>query len=300
MAVTAKEEQTAIDLFTQAVRLDPDYALAYASRSISLSNLVLDQPAAAPIIRASLERALADARKTIAMAPALADGHLALATAYEASLDFTRADEEYERAVTMAPSNARVLRDYGAFAVYMGRSDSGLTMLQRAAALDPLNHNNHFYLGIGLRAVRRYHEALVAFGDSLALAPDAADVLRELAVTQYLLGDLQAARSSCEKTAEEYGYRQQCLAMAYQKLGRHADAEAALAKATALWGDSGAALYAEVYAQWGNAAEALNYLDTALRLHDPGLEGLKTDPLLDPLRNEPRFRAIVRALRFPD
>jgi TolB-like protein/Tfp pilus assembly protein PilF len=299
MAVTVKEEEAAIDLFTQAVRLDPDYALAYASRSISHSNLVLHQPASAPIIRASLDRALADARKTIAMAPALADGHLALATVYEALLDFTRADEAYELALRLAPSNARVLRDYGSFTVYMGRSDSGLTMLQRAAALDPLNHNSHFYLGIGLRAVRRYHEAIVAFSDSLALVPDAADVHRELAVTQYLLGDFKAARSSCEKTAEEYSFRHQCLAMAYRKLGRHADAEAALAKAAALWGDSGAALYAEVHAQWGNAAKALDCLDTALRLHDPGLEGLKTDPLLDPLRNEPRFQAIERALKFP-
>ena len=88
--------------------------------------------------------------------------------------------------------------------------------------------------------------------------------------------------------------------MAYQKLGRHADAEAALAKAKARWGDSGADLYAEVYAQWGNAPKALDFLDTALRLHNPGLEALKTNPLLDPLRQEPRFRAVMRELKFPD
>jgi hypothetical protein len=88
--------------------------------------------------------------------------------------------------------------------------------------------------------------------------------------------------------------------MAYQKLGRHADAEAALAKATARWGDSGADLYAEVYAQWGNAPKALDWLDTALRLRNPGLEALKTNPLFDPIRKEPRFQAIETALKFPD
>jgi len=296
---SANKEQAAIDEFTQALRLDPDYALAYAGRSIALSSLLLYWPTAAPIIRASLDRALADARKAIALAPPLADGHLALAAVYETSLDFTRADEEYELALKLAPSNARVLRDYGTFAVFMGSSDSGLAMLRRAAALDPLNYNSHLYLGIGLRAVRRYREAIVAFGDGLALAPDALDARRELAVTQYLLGDSEAALSSCEKATDDQ-YRQQCLAMAYQKLGRHADAKSALAKATALWGDSGAALYAEVYAQWDDTAEALDSLDTALRLHNPGLEGLRTNPLLDPLRKEPRFQAIERQLKFPN
>ena len=45
--------------------------------------------------------------------------------------------------------------------------------------------------------------------------------------------------------------------------------------------------------------KALEWLETALRLRDPGLVSLKTDPLLDPLRKEPRFRAIERALKFP-
>jgi hypothetical protein len=36
-----------------------------------------------------------------------------------------------------------------------------------------------------------------------------------------------------------------------------------------------------------------------MRLHDSGLTNLKTDPLLDPLREEPRFQAIERELKFP-
>jgi hypothetical protein len=44
----------------------------------------------------------------------------------------------------------------------------------------------------------------------------------------------------------------------------------------------------------------LERLDTAVRLRDPGLSNLKTDALLDPLRNEPRFQAIERALKFPE
>ena len=135
-AVSAKDDQAAIDGFTQALRLDPDYALAYAGRSLALSSVVTFWATAASTIPASLGRALADARKTIALAPGVAEGYLALASAYEASLEFTRAAEEYERALTLAPGNARVLRDYGNFAVAIGRSDSGLRMLQSAAALE--------------------------------------------------------------------------------------------------------------------------------------------------------------------
>jgi tetratricopeptide (TPR) repeat protein len=90
-----------------------------------------------------------------------------------------------------------------------------------------------------------------------------------------------------------------CLAVTYDKLGRHLDSQAALAKIQASLGDAAAYQYAEIYAQWGDAAKALECLGTALRLRDSGLEGLKTDPLLDPLRREPRYQAIERALKFP-
>jgi hypothetical protein len=86
----------------------------------------------------------------------------------------------------------------------------------------------------------------------------------------------------------------------YDKLGRHADAEAELGRYRAANGDGGAYQYATIYAQWGNRTTALEGLDTAMRLRDSGLVLLKTDPLMDPLRKEPRFQAIERALKFPD
>jgi len=50
----------------------------------------------------------------------------------------------------------------------------------------------------------------------------------------------------------------------------------------------------------GRYAEGTDWLDTAMRLRDTGLELLKTDPLMDPLRKEPRFQAVMRELKFPD
>ena len=73
-----------------------------------------------------------------------------------------------------------------------------------------------------------------------------------------------------------------------------------LSKMKAEDGETSACQYAMIHAQWGNRAKALEWLETALRLRDPGLVYLKTDPLMDPLRKEPRFQAIERALKFPN
>jgi hypothetical protein len=50
----------------------------------------------------------------------------------------------------------------------------------------------------------------------------------------------------------------------------------------------------------GNWTRALEWLDTAMRLRDSGLQYLKTDPLMEPLRKDLRFQTIERELQFPD
>ncbi|MBV8342396.1 MAG: toll/interleukin-1 receptor domain-containing protein [Gammaproteobacteria bacterium] len=89
------------------------------------------------------------------------------------------------------------------------------------------------------------------------------------------------------------------VAMAYEKMARYTDAKAELAKARAELGDAAAYQYAWVYTQWGDRPKALEWLEAALHPQDPGLTDLKVEPLLDPLRSEPRFQAVQRALKFP-
>jgi hypothetical protein len=90
-----------------------------------------------------------------------------------------------------------------------------------------------------------------------------------------------------------------CLAIAYNKLGRQPEAEMEWAKAKSVLGDNGAYLYARIFAQWGQPAAALQWLQTAYRLRDPGLIELKADPALNPIRATPQYKALVRALGFP-
>lgn len=80
---------------------------------------------------------------------------------------------------------------------------------------------------------------------------------------------------------------------------RRPDAEAVLSEMKRALGDASAYQYAAIYAQCRNRVQALEWLDTALRLRDPDLVELKTDPATERLRQEPRFKAIVRELKFP-
>jgi len=293
-----KDLPAAIAAFTEAIGLDPHYALAFAGRSIALSTAASEATTEAAV-REGFDKARADARQALSLAPDLAQAHSALAAVAEnGTLDFTQANDEYERALALAPGNAQVLRFSGSFAVFMGHFDAGIAALRRAVVLDPLARQSHSKLGRALYAARRYEEAVAAQAEVISLDSDFKPAYGDRGLAYYGLGDLERARGSCETKPDDWG-SQWCLAVIYDKLGRHAAAEAELAKLKAFGGDAAAYQYATIYAQWGNRAKALEWLETALRLRDPGLQELKTDPLLDPLRQEPRFQAIERELKFP-
>jgi TolB-like protein len=295
--LNTNDELRAVADYTEAIRLDPNYALAFVGRSIALSDFSLTN-ATGSAFRQRLDRAHDDAHKALALAPDLVDAHLALATALEGTLDFAGAQAEFLRALAIAPSNPRVLRDYALFASFMGQVDEGLNAGRRAVKLDPLNGWAHQFLGTALLVSRRYEAALAALMDAETVDPENASSPGYRGMAYYLLGDLEQARSSCETEAAGES-TQLCLAIVYHRLGRHPDAEAALAKLRASMGDARAFHYAEIYTQWGRPTQALESLDTAVRLRSPWLERLKTDPLLDPLRKEPRFQAVMRELKFP-
>src|SRR6185437_589609 len=284
-----KDLASAIAAYTEAIRLDPKYALAFAGRSLALTTYA-EEVATGPAVRENFKDAEADARRAVALAPELGQAHMALANLLESgTLDFSRANEEFERAVALAPGDAQLLRVSGSFAVDMGHFDAAIATMRRAIILDPLSFPGRADLGNVLYAARRYGEAATAFAAAISLNPDSKQgyALRGLALLG--LGDLEGARAACESQSD-YWLSQQCLAVVYDKLGRHADARAELAKMKAALGDAAAYQYATIYAQWGDRATALEWLDTARRLRDPGLITLKSDPLMDPLRQEPRYQ----------
>ena len=290
--------QSALAGYTEAIRLDPNYALAFAARSLALSNYA-GEFASGTGIRDFYAKAEADARQALRLAPELAEGHSALGRFLAAShLDYTHASEAHQLAMALAPGDAEVLANSGSFAVLMGRFDEGLAAARHAVTLDPLNPQSHEVLGEALLWARRYQEAVAAFGEVIRLEPDFKRAYGFRGVAYYWLGDLQSARSSCE-TKPDHWSSMWCLALTYEKLGRHVDAEAELTRLQATFGDNSAYQCATIYASWGDTANALAWLDRAVRLPDAGVVAVKTDALMDSLRQEARFQAVMRELKFP-
>lgn len=296
-AYDAPSMQAAIADYSEAIRVDPGYALALAGRSVALGNYG-SYFGTGDAIQENFNRAADDANRAITLAPDLAAAHLALANYFFVTLQLSRADEEYARALTLAPGNADVLEYSGLFAALLGRTAAGIAAARKATVLDPLNPQAHFNLGSLFYLARRYDDALNAYASGLTLDPDAPTARGFQGQVYYVLGRLEEARSACEIRSTDLEVLL-CLALTYQKLGRSAEAEQALAKLKAQAGDAAAFQLAEIYTQWGDTRAALNWLETAARLHDSGLPYMKVDALLDPIRQEPRFQQIERALKFP-
>ena len=291
-----KDVQSAVEAYTTAIRLDPQYALAYAARSIAYG--FLSREFARGLAAGDYGvKAVADARKANALAPDLTEGHLALGYLLENALEFRAADHEYRRAAALTPGNARAMRDYGRYAVFMGHDESGLAAVQRAVVLDPLNSDSYEHLGESLALARRYGAAIEALNHAKALG-SRGFVDGWLGYAYFKIGDLENARSSCESEPLWNGFV--CLAMVYNKLGRPGDARDTVAKFRASEGDAAAVFYAFIYAESGDHASALDWLESAMRQRSPYLEFLKATESVDPLRNEPRFQAIERELKFPN
>jgi TolB-like protein/tetratricopeptide (TPR) repeat protein len=297
MASSGEEDRAAIAAFTEAIRLDSRYALAFAERSIAFSDhasLQLSDPAA---VHETLASALADARTAITLAPELAEGYYAQGVALSlGSLEFAQADESFSRALALAPGNARILAAYSRHAAERGHTQAAIDAGRRAVTLDPLNFHTFRTVGIAYLFARQYEEALAAFQKAISLQPDFLRNYVLLGEAQYALGAYEAARKSCE-IAPSDPLAQRCLALTYWRLGRNSDAEAMLRKLKSSEGDGGAYDYATIYAQWGDVPKALDWLETAVRLRDSSLSELNEEPYFDPLQKEARFRAIVRELK---
>jgi TolB-like protein len=288
-----------IAAFDEAIRLDPSFAKAYASKALS-ENGFAEYYGLGSEIREHFQRARAAAERALVLAPELGEAHSAFALVLaHGYFDFQQALAEHERALALSPNDPGVLLRAGWFVADIGRSEAGAAMARRGVSLDQLNPRAYRTLAIVLGDAHLYREAIEAANRALSLSPS--DVrqtaIRGLALLQ--LGDVEAARQSCDTPPLDWESRL-CLAIAYDKLHRRSDAEAQVTSMKADLGDASAYQYAEIYAQWGDVPKALDWLETAYRLRDPGLTGLKVDDLFDPLRHEPRFREIERKLNMPN
>jgi TolB-like protein/Flp pilus assembly protein TadD len=288
-----------IAAFDEAVRLDPGFAKAYASEALAETGFAEYYGVGAEI-REHFQRARAAAERSVQLAPELGEAHSALADLLaHGYFDFKGALAEHERAVALSPNEPGVLLRTSWFLSDIGRGDEAVSMARRGLSLDQLNWRAYRYYAIVLDDAHRYPEAIEAANRALSL--NASD-LRQAALRGLSLlhmGDAEAARKSCDTPRRDWEGHM-CLAIAYDRLHRRSEAEAEVATMKAQMGDAPAFQFAEIYAQWGDLSQALDWIETAYRLKDPGMSSLKVDEFLAPLRAETRFREIERKLNLPD
>jgi len=296
------ELRVAVADFDRAISLDPTFALAYVGRAYALHNLVARL--SVPSQRAGLrEQALRAAERAVAISPNLGETHAALAFMRTVVMfDYWGAGPEFERALALAPGNARVQTDFAWYAADLGHFEQALNAARRAAQLDPQNYYPHVVLGSVLKYARHYQEAMSAYQDAIRIKPAVAvNVNSAVADTLIASGAVEKARTMCESAAVpmQESDRHYCLALSYRALAQSVDAEHELGEFQSLNGHAAAYEYAALYAQWRDTPAALKWLVKAERLRDPHMWILKVDWRLDPIRSEPEFKAIVARMNFP-
>jgi TolB-like protein/Tfp pilus assembly protein PilF len=284
----------------RAIALDPNYSAAYALRA----NLLLDIRTTATVdtARDLREQAIRTAERAVALAPNYADAHIALGNVRGDLLqDFVGAGAEFDRALTLAPGSAYVQRTIAVHSAALGRFDSAIPAARRGVALDPQNWAVYDREAATYYLARRYGEALAALQHAQALKPGTSELNYWLWRIQFLSGQAEQTRQLCEvpTTRLEEQDRHLCLALTYHVLGRQVDAEHELEQFKTQYGDTSAYRYAQIYAQWGNAPAALRWLDRGEQIYTYGIPLIKVDPLLDPIRNEPQFKALLARMNFP-
>ena len=290
--------QVALD---QAIALDPQYALAYAKKANVLTDIAvfIAKPDEISDVR---EQALRAAKRAVELAPELGEAHVALAVVLAYGwLDFASALPEFELAMTLSPGSASVQRRYAGFAGDLGHFQSAIIAGRRAVALDPQNVDTHVTLGKVLTFAHRYDEALLAYRAAALVSPDSVYVKEATSWTLLASGRFEQARQICESIPPGTPSidRVHCLILAYHGLGRQQDAERALQRYEALQKDDPSIDLAGVYAQLGNKEAALRTLERMERLRGSGLQALRVSWELDPIRNEPQFKAIEARMNFP-
>jgi TolB-like protein/DNA-binding winged helix-turn-helix (wHTH) protein len=291
-------DQAALAEYNKALALDPNYALAEAARAVTMCALA-GSGRYGPPQRQQLENdALTSARHAVSMAPDLGMAYAQMAYVLQiCSFDFADAGTALARAVALAPGDADVLSAASTLQSHT-HPDRALPIAQLLVTLDPLNPQSYDGLARAFYYARRYDQAAAALGHAASLRGGASVLEDDLrGMIALMRGDPATTVAICG--GGRNWHENVALAIAYHQLGRPQDAAAQAAQLHAVLGDAGAYQYAEIAAQWGNAEEALNWLETALRLRDPGLTRINTDPWLDPVRDAKRFRRVVQGLKLP-
>lgn len=297
LASGEEQDRRALAQFDKAIAADPDYAGAHAARSRALT-VIANNYATRGELKQYYRRSIDAARRAIAIAPALAEGHSALGfVLFNGQLDADAAHAPYQQSFRLGYGNADILSAYANFAARVGEFGDGRKAIARAERLDPLNATVFRNAGLLEYAARDYAAALKPLHTALSLNPKSSTVHVTLGDIALFAKDYAEARSQYQREPDDVS-RLRGLAIVDRILSGPAAARVHL---DALRQDESSVTYyqqGQILAQWGDVDAALAMLELALAQGDAGLVRLRNDPLLDPLRKTVRFAEIQRKLGF--
>ena len=287
--------RAALAAFDEALTLDPSFAQAHASRSSVLQ--ALTRNAYIPYA-AGFAQARAAAERAVELAPDASDAYVALGRlAISADRDWQESEAALRKALKLNPSNAAAYIVLAQLLTGLGRTNEALAEAHQAVSVDPLALAGTQTLAFTNYDARQYEEARTLARQVATLDHTRPRLHYLLGLIDLATGDPQAAAAACEKELVEW-QRQTCLAIAYGRLGRDREAAAQL-KELNKSGDTAAYQFAQISAQRGELDEAIRWLNVARRVRDPGVFRSGVDQLLDPLRDDARFKTYLRELNLP-
>src|SRR6478736_4748843 len=290
-----EDYRKAVGYFDQAIRLDLDYALAYAERSEALT-LLGDLSGQA---KTEWPKARSDAEKAAAIAPALAEARAALGFVLcLAEWKFTEGLAELKRAKELSPANPTANDLLARIIVYLGRIDEAERQALQAVELDPLSTVTHGNLARVLFYAGKLDEADSAARKAAELQPTGAGSHRFQVLIAAQRGDREAALREAQLEPDPR-FRRFELAVAHYVRGDREAADAALADLIANGRDTLAYQIAQVYAVRGEKDKVFEWLQKAFDDRDAGMLGLLVDPLLRGLRDDPRYKNLVAKVGLP-
>ena len=291
---TADSVRKSISFLQEAVRLDPNYALAYAKLSQAwrqyAASFAVDDASQA------YDEARQAADKAVSLAPDLPEVRMTVGLlAMNPGLDFAGGEKEFRHVLQSFPNNAAAKNGLCLSLLAQGRFTEAEEACRQALLLDPLLTNLWFNFGRISVGTGRYKEAEQAFRKGLELQPNASRFHTYLATLDILQNHPAQAMANAQLENEGF-WRDYAVALVQQTQGDRSAADAALKNFIAKDSSGGAFQVAVLYAIRKEPDQTFRWLDTAYDARDSGLTQLAVTPFFLPYRDDPRFMALCQKL----